>query len=152
MRRLVASALVVSLACSQGCALLVRGTTETVGVSGTGLEVDGKPEKSGPLELRRRQIHVVSALVNGQRETRTVESDLSVAWFILDFAVFGVLLAPVGSIAFVVDLATGSLYDLDPVETIFPATDAAVTSAVCPACGAIFGEHAKFCAECGARR
>lgn len=160
MKKAVASALVLALFFQQGCALMLRGTTETVTVSGKDLEVDGRPEEAGPVDLRRRQVHVISGVVNGKRETRTLESDLHVGWFVFDLAIFGVLLAPVGSIAFLVDLATGALNEFDATAVSFDApgekplehAEAAAAAKVCAKCGTPFAAHAKFCSECGARR
>jgi hypothetical protein len=149
VRRIVAVAVVMTLLFEPGCALLLRGSTGVVELSGNEIEVDGKPEKPGPLELRRRQVHVVSAVVKGQRETRTLESDLSPAWFTIDLVVFGIVLAPIGSVAFLVDLATGSLNEFDSREIDFPKTPAP-PEATCPQCQSHAPAGARFCSECGA--
>jgi hypothetical protein len=157
MSRKLALALAFALAVQPGCAFLLRGDTQPVEVSGTDLEVDGKPTRPGTVELRRRQVHVISARVKGRRETRVLESDLHAAWFAIDLVVFGVFLCPVGSITFLVDLATGSLNEFETTEVAFPVEKRASSSidmnaTACPQCATPFVEHAKFCAECGAKR
>jgi hypothetical protein len=152
MKKVVVLVLALSMV-AHGCALMARGTTETVEVRGVGLEVDGAPEQSGPVKLRRRQVHVISAMVDGQRQTRTLESDLSAGWFAGDLAVFGVILAPIGSVAFLVDLATGALNEFETTEVSFPAStkDGSERPATCSRCGTPLGATAKFCSECGGR-
>jgi hypothetical protein len=157
VKKAVALVLVVSLLGQSGCALIARGTTEKVDIQGKGLEVDGVREDSGTFDLRRRQVHVLSANVNGQRTTRTLESDIQPLWFGLDLAIFGVLLAPIGSVAFLVDFATGSLNEFETTQVSFD-DDAAgskaptAPAALCAHCGTRFAEGSKFCSECGARR
>src|SRR5947209_3046170 len=116
MRRLVACVLVVAVAFLQGCAFILRGDTQVVEVRGDRLEVDGKPAKPGMFELARRSDHVVYGTVRGQRDARVLHSELSVGWFVVDLVALGVMCAPVGSVMLLVDLVTGSLWELDPAE------------------------------------
>jgi hypothetical protein len=153
VKKVAVLVLAVSLVVEPGCALLLRGTTQSVEVSGPGLEVDGVHEDAGTLELRRRQVHVISSVANGQRTTRTLESDIQPVWFGLDLLIFGFLLAPIGSVAFIVDFATGSLNEFETTEVTFDEkAPPPGQETECPQCGVRFAPGAKYCTECGARR
>lgn len=114
----LASLLVGCVTLSPGCALIFRGSQQEIGVAVSDpeatLTIDGQPATPGRIALDRGASHLLTAEIPGRAfASATIEPKINAGYLLLNIGLaiptFGVWL-----IGLVVDLATGSIYDLEP--------------------------------------
>ncbi len=129
MRRLNALLIFSLLIMSSGCATIMHGTTQDIGITtdpfGADLLVDGKDRYKSPatITMSRKDPHLVEVSKDGyQKETINIKQTMSLA-------TAGDVLAG-GLIGYAVDAATGAQCQLVPENAhvhLRPLTDQAVT-------------------------
>jgi len=98
-----------------GCASIIHGTTQKVGVSsvptGAAVTVDNKPMGHTPVfaDLKRKEEHIVTIEMPGYQQTQLTVTR-SVSGWVWGNIVFG------GLIGLAVDVISGGLYNLSPEQ------------------------------------
>lgn len=117
MNMFKASLLSATLLAVTGCASIMHGTTQSVGISsspsGASVSVDGQNFGTTPAfaDLSRNGTHIVSISLPGYR-TQDLTLTKSVSDWVWGNIVFG------GIIGLAVDAATGGLYKLSPEQMV----------------------------------
>jgi len=128
MKRLLLSVVVVGAMMAVGCATIIHGTTQPIGVSSTPTNaevmVDGHSYGNAPVtvELKRKKNHMLRIELEGYEAYETTITKSASGW-VFGNIVFG------GLIGLAVDAITGGMYELNP-DHIHPTLRAERTSQV----------------------
>ena len=112
-----------------GCATIINGTSQKIGISseptGVLVTVDSQPRGNTPVfvELTRKDTHIIRVEKDGYRPHETCLTRHASGW-VWGNIVFG------GVIGLVVDACTGGLYKLDPNQVTANLAPASLSAAV----------------------